>query len=265
MASLSLNNSLINEYTNLFNTCVIDPGKTAIVEKILAKIISNKARYETVGKQLNIPWFFIAIIHQMEASMNFNCHLHNGDPLSARTVHVPAGRPKNGNPPFIWEDSAADALTMMNIDKWSDWSVPGTLYKIEGYNGWGYRMKHPQVYSPYLWGYSNHYQKGKYIADGTWSDNAVSQQCGAAVLLRRLSEKNEIFFLGDPKINPDDDITKPILRYSKSKINYGAELQKFLNTFPGIYVKPDGWLGDKTSEAFKKVTGYYLMGDERAE
>ncbi len=59
--------------------------------------------------------------------------------------------------------------------------LPGTLYKIEGYNGWGYRMKHPQVYSPYLWGFSNHYQKGKYIADGTWSDN------GSFAAMRRSS------------------------------------------------------------------------------
>ena len=264
MARVSFTSSLMDEYKNLFNTCVIDSNRTALVEKIVNKMLSNKSRYDTVAKKLKIPWFFIAAIHQMEASMNFNCHLHNGDPLTSRTVHVPAGRPKTGNPPFTWEDSATDALTMMKIDQWNDWSLPGTLYKIEGYNGWGYRMKHPQVYSPYLWGFSNHYQKGKYIADGTWSDTAVSQQCGAAVLLRRLSEKNEISFSGEPVINHENDITKPLLRYSKSKINYGAELQNFLNTFPGIYVKPDGCPGDKTSEAFKKVTGYYLAGDERA-
>ena len=28
-------------------------------------------------------------IHDLEASRNFNAHLHNGDPLTHRTVHVP--------------------------------------------------------------------------------------------------------------------------------------------------------------------------------
>ncbi len=259
----SFNDGLRVEYINLFNTCAIDTNKIPFVEKILTKIISNKSRYEKVGKKLNIPWYFIAAIHQMEASMNFRCHLHNGDPLTAKTKHVPAGRPLSGSPPYNWEDSAADALTMMKLDQWDDWSVAGLLYKTESYNGWGYRMKHPHVYSPYLWSFSNHYQKGKYIADGTWSDSAVSQQCGAAVLLRRLAEKNEITFSGEPKIIHQAEIGKPVVRFSNTKIPYAENLQNFLNTIPGIYVKPDGCPGEKTSEAFKKVTGYYLMGDER--
>jgi hypothetical protein len=36
-------------------------------------------------------------------------------------------------------------------------------------------------------------------------------------------------------------------------------------TFPGIFVKPNYWLGEKTSEAFKKVTGIYLPGDSRKQ
>ncbi len=74
MALVSLTNNLMDEYKNLFNTCVIDPNRTALVEKIVNSMIKNKVRYDTVGKKLNIPWFFIAAIHQMEASMNFNCH-----------------------------------------------------------------------------------------------------------------------------------------------------------------------------------------------
>jgi lysozyme family protein len=97
---------------------------------------------------------------------------------------VPAGRPVKGTPPFTWEESAADALTLRKIDQWKDWTIEGVLYQIEGYNGWGYRLHHPTVLTPYLWSFSNHYIKGKYIADGTWSDNAVSNQCGAGVLLK---------------------------------------------------------------------------------
>ncbi len=49
--------------------------------------------------------------------------------------------------------------------------------------------------SPYLWSFSTHYQCGKYVADGRWSETAVSKQCGAAVLLRRLAEHGEGNFL----------------------------------------------------------------------
>ena len=65
--------------------------------------------------------------------------------------------------------------------------MPGTLFQLEGYNGFGYRDHHPTVPSPYLWSFSNHYTRGKYVADGRFSPTAVSQQCGAAVLLKRLA------------------------------------------------------------------------------
>jgi hypothetical protein len=40
--------------------------------------------------------------------------------------------------------------------------------------------------SPYLWSFSNNYIKGKDITDGSWSDSAISNQCGAAILFKRL-------------------------------------------------------------------------------
>lgn len=120
-------------------------------------IQANKDRYVAVSKLTGIPWSFIAVIHNMEASLNFKSHLHNGDPLTARTVQVPAGYPKKGNPPFKWEDSAADANLVVRIES----------------------------------------------------------------------------------------------------------LQRWLNTFPGIFVKIDGTPGNLTSEAFRKVTGVYLPGDPR--
>jgi lysozyme family protein len=180
------NDALKKEYQELYNSCVINPSKTAIVSSLINRMLSNKSRYETVAGQLNIPWQFIGVIHNMESSINFSCHLHNGDPLNGRTVHVPAGRPSAGSPPFTWEQSAADALSLRKIDQWKDWTLEGMLYQIEGYNGWGYRLHHPNVHTPYLWSFSNHYIKGKYIADGSWSDTAISSQCGAGVLLKRL-------------------------------------------------------------------------------
>lgn len=267
MPGVPFSPALRQQYEDLFNTCLIRPQRAQAVETIITRLQDNSARYRSVGTTLGIPWFFVAVIHNMEASLNFNKHLHNGDPLTRRTVQVPAGRPKTGNPPFTWEQSANDALAMRGVGAQTEWSLAGVLYQLEGYNGWGYRRHHPQVLSPYLWGFSTHYTSGKYVADGTWSDTAVSQQCGSAVLLRRMSEHNQIEFTDQPAPAPN---TPPlVVNYAKKKpqnpdtIRRAEELQRWLNTFPGVFVKVDGHAGDRTSEAYKKVTGSFLPGDPR--
>lgn len=80
----------------------------------------NRARYESVGNPMGIPWHFIAAIHNLESSRSFLTHLHNGDPLTGRTFHRPPGRPASGNPPFTWEFSAADALRLKSLEHRSD-------------------------------------------------------------------------------------------------------------------------------------------------
>ena len=177
-----------HNYDLLFESCLVRPNRRASVDQLVSRITASRPRYQKVGKALGIPWYVVGIIHSLEASGNFTRHLHNGDPLTARTTHVPAGRPKTGKPPFTWEQSAIDALRGQGLDKWKDWSPAGTLFKLEGYNGFGYRDHHPDVPSPYLWSFSNHYRRGKYVADGHFSSTAVSQQCGAALLLKRLAE-----------------------------------------------------------------------------
>lgn len=259
MASVNFTKALQEEYQRLFETCAIKEEKAADVEGILSRMRAAKGRYLTVAEELGVPWYFVGVIHNMEASLNFNCHLHNGDSLRNRTRNVPAGRPLNGEPPFSWEESAIDALQMKKLDTWTDWSVSGMLYKIEGYNGWGYRLYHPHVYSPYLWAGSNHYTSGKYVRDGTWSDAAVSGQIGAAALLRRMAEKNLVEFEDVPAV-----AQPPVLRYSLKYSASAEKLQKFMNDFPGVYLRPDGKAGEKTSETFRTLTGYYLQGDPRA-
>lgn len=268
MAKVAFTSALQTEYERLFNSCIIPPKNLPIVEKLNNQLIGNTTRYQSVGKQLDIPWFFIAVIHNMEASQNFKAHLHNGDPLTARTVQVPAGRPKKGTPPFSWEDSAADALAMRGLGAKTDWSLAGMLYQLEGYNGWGYRLHHPHVLTPYLWSFSNHYTSGKYVADGTWSDTAVSKQCGAAVLLRRMAELHQIEFPDQPR--PTAESSPLVVSYATSKssnlvvVRQAEDLQRWLNGFPGVFVKIDGVPGEKTSTAFKQVTGSYLPGDPRS-
>jgi lysozyme family protein len=56
------------------------------------------------------------------------------------------------------------------------------LYLLEGYNGFGYRRR--GVPTPYLWSFSNIYESGKFVLDGKFDPNAVSKQCGAALMLK---------------------------------------------------------------------------------
>ncbi|GGI29466.1 hypothetical protein [Pedobacter mendelii] len=140
-----------------------------------------------------IPWYFIACAHYLECSFNFKKHLHNGDPLTAYTVKVPANRPKVGHgPPFTFEESAVDALKLMKLDQISNWNLPTVLRKLEGYNGFGY-FKYHSINSPYLWSFSNQYTKGKYVSDGKFDAEAVSKQMGAAVILKRMEERALIY------------------------------------------------------------------------
>src|SRR5713101_923542 len=194
MATIDLTPGLRAQYQELFDSCEVRPEHAHSAHALVTQIAANQSRYTEVGTPLIIPWYVIGVIHCMEGSLNFGTHLHNGDPLNARTVHVPAGRPPTGQPPFTWEESALDALKFDHLADWRDWSIPGILYRLEEYNGFGYRTRHPEILTPYLWSFSNHYESGKYVADGRFAPTAVSDQCGAAVLLRNMAEDGTIRF-----------------------------------------------------------------------
>jgi lysozyme family protein len=272
MGTVKYSERLAQEYIEMYRTCTFKKGRISKIDDIVDKIASNKKRYEEVAEKINIPWYFIAVIHNMESGLRFDRHLHNGDPLSDRTKHVPKGRPLHGTPPFTWEESAIDALKLRRVGRIKKWSLPRLLYEIEGYNGWGYRLYHPHVYSPYLWSWSVHYRRGKYIADGTWSDTAVSRQCGAAVLLRRMEERNivsisgEVDAVSEAENSTAEDIysgVRPVFMYSAKKVPDADKLQCFLNLLSGADLKIDSRPGKKTSEAVKRCFGFYLKGDPR--
>jgi len=171
-------------YQQDYHTMAIGIAKKAALDKIVAKIKANKSRYERVYEVTKVPWPVIAAIHYRESGNSFARHLHNGDPLTARTTHVPPGRPKKGNPPFSWEESAIDALTMQGLHKIVDWSIENTLVLLEKYNGLGYKKK--GLPSPYLWSWTDKYKSGKYVADGKFDPKAIDAQCGVAPILKSL-------------------------------------------------------------------------------
>src|SRR5689334_20433423 len=163
LAELEYENSVLSqllrqEYQQRFDAAKVSPARQEIVAQSVRKMLGNRARYERITKSMTMPWYFLAIIHGLEADFRFDAHLHNGDPLTGRTVHAPAGRPARGTPPFSWEESAVDAIALNRYDKWNDWSVAGMLVAWERYNGLGYRPH--GIHSPYVWACTDLYAKG---------------------------------------------------------------------------------------------------------
>lgn len=170
-------------YANLWARMTIRPEHVEDARRIATRINANRSEYEPVSAATGVPWWFVGIIHQMESACDFSTHLHNGDPLTGRTTDVPAGRPVSGSPPFSWIESAVDALQLKELHREHDWSYPRALFLFECYNGLGYYGK---INSPYIWSFSNLYTRGKYVSSGKYSATAVSEQCGAAVILRTM-------------------------------------------------------------------------------
>jgi lysozyme family protein len=177
-------------YEALFASCVVRPEWKGQVAWHRQKLLQYRSQYAAVSGRTGTPWWFIGIVHALEASFNFAAHLHNGDPLGARTVQVPKGRPLVWNPPNDWVSSAVDAIEHEGHSGQADWSLARALFRFEGYNGFGYRKQ--GVNSPYLWSFSNHYEKGKYVRDGVYDPNFVSKQCGAAVMLKALLTASDV-------------------------------------------------------------------------
>ena len=182
---------LRREYRRLFRTAKVRPERKPLVQQVAASLATHRSRYERAGGPIGVPWWFVAIIHSLEASQNFHTHLHNGDPLTHRTVHVPRNRPP-GNPPFTFEESARDALTLEGFAHGHDWSISRALFRLERFNGFGYRKPSIAFPTPYLWSFCQHYAKGKFSSDGHFDPNLVSQQIGAGVLLRVMVDQGRV-------------------------------------------------------------------------
>jgi lysozyme family protein len=170
------------------------PEYMPLLDEIVDGILDDRSRYEEVEamRDNGVPWFFVAAIHERESSRDFSRHLHEGSPLTGRTVNVPSGRPRGGEPPFTWEESAEDALYFLKDleNKVSDWQrdVGGAVEHLERYNGLGYRDYHADevCVSPYLSSMSNLYWRGKYVADGRFDPEAVDAQPGVLALVKHM-------------------------------------------------------------------------------
>lgn len=172
------------EYLTLFDTAEIQTDKRSELKLICESILDHEEDYFSVANITTIPWSLIAAIHFRESSLSFKKHLHNGDPLTARTTHVPRDRPLRGDPPFDWDESAIDALT--GFWKPKHWDLPGSLEFLERYNGLGYRKC--GVNSPYLWDWTQHYTSGLFVRDGKFDPKVRENRAGCVAIFKLLYE-----------------------------------------------------------------------------
>ena len=225
-------------YGELWKTMTVSPDWAKKADEIAKKIVANQSRYAAAVTGTAVPWWFIAILHALECSLRFDQHLHNGDRLAALTVRVPKGRPPTGSPPFTWEESARDAIAYEKLDKIDDWSVASALYHWHRYNGINNEYKRRGIPTPYLWSGSQHYRKGKYVADHVFDPDAVSKQVGAAVVLDALIDLGAVVIAkkqqlqGNPAVATGEiatikiDISGPLFKSAAAELTYPGLIKK---------------------------------------
>ncbi|TDX23829.1 lysozyme family protein [Modicisalibacter xianhensis] len=220
------------EYVACFEALEFRPTWREKADALIAKITREDAiiRYLRVEEKTKVPWWFVGVLHIMETSQRFNAHLHNGDPLSAKTVRVPSGRPINWQAGMPWELSAADALMngSLRLHEVRDWSLGNTLMLMEHYNGFGYRKLNRM--SPYLWNGSYYCYKGKFVSDSQFNPEAISEQVGGALLIHRLKDMEFISISSMSKVNSKPpptlvstkvvDKTSPLFKHAAAELNF---------------------------------------------
>ncbi len=176
----------------LWKIAKVLPSRQVEVNKVAERLCATeaKARYEAISATTGVPWFVIAVIHEREASQNFDSQLGQGDPLNQISRHVPRGRGPFLNhpndPPLhdAFYRGAVDALENCPpyASRWKDWTAGGALSLLILYNGTGYFDYHHEA-SPYDWGATDQEERGKYIGDGRFSATVWDTQIGCAAML----------------------------------------------------------------------------------
>ena len=175
------------EYARLWVSMEIRPDRISAVDKIAHKLLVNKPTYLAAQTKTGVPWFVIAAWHNRESGADFSTQLAQGDPLDQVSRNEPSGR----GPFSSWQDGAYDALvTLKHLDTIREWTPERICYETERYNGFGHRNK--GINAPYLWSFTNHYTKGKYVKDHVYDPEFVDKQCGAIPIIKRIMELDGI-------------------------------------------------------------------------
>jgi lysozyme family protein len=180
--------------------------KKAQAEKVRDLILRGRERYMGIQKLTGVPWEFVGLTHYRECACNWKGVLHNGQ-LIIGTGRKTTIVPKGYGPFDTWEAAALSALKRQGLDKETDWSVGRMAYLLEGFNGYGYQNK--GIPSPYLWGGSNQYIRGKYVADHVFDPNHVDTQMGCMPVLRLLQSSQSHPVPAEPTTSPTPQTRPP--------------------------------------------------------
>ncbi|MGU3468143.1 peptidoglycan-binding protein [Methylobacterium sp. C33D] len=218
-------------YERTWASLEIRPEKLAAVRKLAQQLAAGKPRYQEIEARTGVPWWFVGLCHYRESAFDFGTYLGNGQKLGRRTTIVPKGRgPFTGPQAFV--EGAVDALRLQGLIGVGDWSVARALYRLEGFNGYGYHGR--GVNSPYLWGGSTAYgppgaRGGKFVRDHVFDPNVVDTQIGTAVILRSLIDMDATVALAAPRAveaavsrEPDDELADSTLWVQQSLNRLGA-------------------------------------------
>ena len=126
-------------------------------------------------------------------------HLPGKRPIAREGDHHCAEREGPFTGPDAFINGAIDALRLEGFIGANDWGIARALYRLEGFNGYGYHGA--GVNSPYLYGGSTIYgppeaKSGKYVADHVFNPSVVDTQLGTAVILKALMQLNSSIDLG---------------------------------------------------------------------
>ena len=162
------------------------PAVLAVAKRLCS--LSAKAIYQHISQAVwDTPdrWWFVAIVHEREASQNFSRSIAQGDRWDRRSVNVPRGI----GPFKSFIDAAVFALNRCApyAGKSKDWSIGGVLTLFIQYNGTGYEDWHHER-SPYDWGATTVQQRGKYTGDAKYDPTAWDTQVGAAAMLKAMMQ-----------------------------------------------------------------------------
>jgi len=246
-----------DDYERIWSSLAIRPEKLAEARRQAEKLQEGKAIYQRIESRTGVPWWFIGLCHYRESAFDFETYLGNGQTLARPTTIVPKGRgPFIGPDAFL--DGAIDALRLEGFIGSNDWSIARVLFRLEGFNGYGYHAK--QVASPYLWGGSTAYgppesRGGKYVRDHVFDATVVDKQLGTAVILKAVLDLDSTISLSamqraafNQSREPDEELETNVLWLQQSLNRLGTKPQ----------LAEDGKNGPKTMgsvSAFQQTHG----------
>lgn len=258
-------------YRELYQVMEVDYGKTNQLGHICDRIKKNKILYDEIEEITNVPWWFVGAIHYMECGLRCDRHFYNGNALTSRTTDEPKDRPAfepADGKCYTFVESAVSALEEKGFDDVKDESLEAWLWRAHLYNGFGAVPylgrdgKKSYLYTPYLWAGTSVYKQGKFVSDGKYDPEAISQQLGAAPIIRELVGSAAIAPLDEDKEIGVSELKEIQLKLTKwGLLDPGVKVDASSNKSEA-YPDTDGKWGSQSRSALLKFCQAFNYKEE---